>query len=362
MQITSFSTQAEFNEAMRLAHLNDNDYGVLNNIYDNDYPHPYFDPEKIGFYRYRNYNHRQFVVRSELPDKSIVFEDFEMYIPEVGDTSHLLEYDVSKCPLTEKDYIITSCITVNDHLWPVPYVYNNYHFVMTHEVNKKQILPQPNLGPTNRLYIADVLLGNPKPHRNTFFKLLRTNNMLDDCIVNLFGIYKSKFLNQVDEKAQLIINAAQSERGYINTTNQLDQGFVSQHISMPIMNASWYSIVGETITVNDCFFVTEKTAKPMMAGRPFIMLSGRHTLKHLQSLGFRTFSSVIDETYDEIVDDNERVAAAFGSFQKLAKLDPIDVYQKLGDVLIHNQQIMHNKQALTQRARDFLEDVRLDHM
>jgi len=362
MQITSFSTKAEFNEAMRLAHMNDNNHGVLNNIYDSDYPHPYFDPEKIGFYRYRNYNHQQYSVRSELPDKSIVFEDFEMYIPGVGDLDHKLTYNIKDCPLTKRDFIITSCITVNDHLWPVPYVYNNYHFVMTHEVNKKQIITQPNLGPTNRLYIADVLLGNPKPHRNTFFKLLRASNMLDNCIVNLFGIYKSKFLNQIDEQSQLLINAAQSQIGYINTTNEFDQGFVSQHISMPIMNASWYSIVGETICDNDCFFVTEKTAKPIMAGRPFIILSGKHTLKHLQSLGFRTFSPVIDETYDEINDHHERVAAAFVSFQKLAKLNPIDVYQKLGDVLLHNQQIMHNKQALTQRARDFLEDIRLDHM
>ena len=363
MQITSFSTKAEFNEAMRLAHLNDNPYAILSNIYDDDYPHPYFNPENIGFYRYRNYNHQQYSVRSELPDKSIVFEDFEMYIPTVGDPFHQLKYDTNNCPLTERDYIITSCITSKDHMWPVPYVYNNYHFVKTHEVNKKQIL----IGPDKRLYLADVLFGNPKPHRNLFFKLMRSNQLLDKCIVNLFGVYKSKFLTTLNDKTQQVIDSASTtsiddKTNYINTTDQLDDFFVSQYISLPIMNASWYSVVGETIWDNDCFFVTEKTAKPLMAGRPFIMLGGKHYLKHLRSLGFKTFDGVINESYDEIDDLNERVIAAFNSFHDLSKLDPQDVYQKLSPVLEHNQQIMQNKQALTQRARDFLDNVKLDHL
>jgi len=363
MQITSFSTQAEFNEAMRLAHMNDNPYGILSNIYDDDYPHPYFDPDKIGFHRYRNFDHHEYIDRSTLPDKTIVFEDFEMYIPGVGDLDHKLTYNVKDCPLTKRDYIITCCITPNDHMWPVPYVYNNYHFVKTHEVNKKQILPQAYLGPEKRLYLADVLLGNPKGHRNLFFKLLRSNQMLDKCIVNLFGIYKSKFLSTVDDKPQSMIdNAEKVGIGYTNTTDQLNNFFVSQYISLPIMNASWYSIVGETIWENDCFFVTEKTAKPLMAGRPFIMLGGKHYLKNLRSLGFQTFSPVIDESYDEIDNMEERVIAAFKSFKSLSTLDPDDVYRKLTSVLVHNQQIMHDKQALTQRAKDFLENVRLDHM
>lgn len=358
MQVTSFKTQAEFNEAMRLAHLNDNPFGILSNIYDDEHPHPYFDSDKIGFYRYRNYNHQQYTSRKELPNKSIVFEDFEMYIPGIGDLDHTLIYDVEQCPLTERDYVITSCITKNDHMWPVPYVYNNYHFVRTHEVNKKQVFDSP----PSRPYIADVLLGNPKNHRNTFFKLLRANNMLDDCIINLFGIYKSKFLEEVDDNIQNIIDSAEQKGGYVNTTNLIDGDFVSQYISMPIMDASWYSVVGETISNNDCFFVTEKTAKPMMAGRPFIMLSGKHTLKHLRDIGFKTFNPVIDESYDLIDDEYERISAAFDSFQKLCTQDPKDVYNKLHRVLEHNQKIMLNKQVLTQRARDFLDNIRLDYV
>ena len=350
-QQTQFDTASAFNEAMRLAHLNDNPYGILSNIYDDEYPHPYFDPAQIGFYRYRNYNHQQYTSREELPNKSIVFEDFEMYIPGVGDLDHKLTYDIKHCPLTERDYIITACITKNDHMWPVPYVYNNYHFVRTHVTNKKLYISSN----VNAKYFADILLGNPKSHRNTFFKLLKTNNMLDSNIINLFDIYKSSCLDELDGDTQKILDAQNIE--YKMTTHDVSGNFLSQYIPAGIYQNSLYSVVGETISNNDCFFVTEKTAKPMMAGRPFIMLSGKHKLRHLRAIGFQTFAPVIDENYDEIDNEYERICAAFQSFQKLCTLDPQQVYTQLHEVLEHNRTIMFNKNILTQRARNFLDNI-----
>jgi hypothetical protein len=281
-----------------------------------------------------------------------------MYLPGVGDIDHKLTFDSAKCPLAPSDYMITACITKNDHLWPVPYVYNNYHFVRTHEVNKNQKFLQPD----TRKYFADVLLGNPKTHRALFFKLLRAHKMLDQCIINLFGVYKTDFLNTVSDDIQTVINNSESREGYINTTDQLDENFVSQYISAPVNENSWVSVVGETIANNDVFFLTEKTAKPLMSGRPFIMLGGKHYLKNLRSLGFRTFEPVIDESYDNIEDMQERIVAAFASFKALSELDQTSVRTQLGDVLEHNQQLMYSKKAITQRARNFLDHIRLDHV
>lgn len=356
-QATSFSNRRQFLDAVNRGQSNDNNEGILSHIYDDDIPHPYFDPTQIGFYRYRNYTHKDYAVRSELPDKSIVFEDFEMYLPGVGDLDHKLTYNINNCPLTERDYLITACITKNDHMWTVPYVYNNYHFVQTHEVNRTKWFKRFQTG----RYCADILLGNPKPHRSLFFNLLQQHNMLDKNIVNLFGVYKSSFLDEIDDGIQETIDNTTLVNGYANTTTHLKGNFVSQHISEPIMENSWYSVVAETVTNNDCFFVTEKTAKPLMAGRPFIMLGGQHYLKRLRSLGFKTFAPVIDESYDEIADEQNRIVAAFKSFQQLSRQDPITVKYKISDVLEHNQRIMYSKQLLTQRARDFLDNVILDH-
>lgn len=357
MQNTTFKNQEDFDRQIKLTSLNDDPVGVLSNIYDGEYPHPVFDPQNICFRRYRNYNHPQgghFADRKSIKENvRTVFEDFEMYIPGLGDTQHQLNLDQKKNPLTEHDFVVTSCVTDRDHLWAVPYVYNNYHFVMTHMVNcSKKILK-----PTNRPFFADVLLGTIKPHRKLFFELMRQNNMLEGSIINLFGVYKSKFLNLVKDPQQAIIDHVQKKESP-ETTKLLNNNFASQHISETIMENSWVSVVGETFPYeNGCFFVTEKTAKPLMAGRPFIMLGGANYLKQLRQLGFKTFSPVIDESYDEIPDLETRVVSAFNSFKKLATQDPSEITQKLLPILQHNQEIMYKKSTLTRSARNFLDDL-----
>jgi hypothetical protein len=58
------------------------------------------------------------------------------------------------------------------------------------------------------------------------------------------------------------------------------------------------SIVSETTQME--FFPTEKIFKSLMLGHPFILFGGRHSLRKLRDLGFKTFGSVIDESYDDV--------------------------------------------------------------
>lgn len=330
-----------------MAQSNDDPQNVLERIYDSEFPYPHFPNSLLGFRQYRDYRTNKYAERNNTKNKSYVFEEFEEYIP--GN---------KKSPLSPKDYIITSCITTKDHKWPVPYVYNNWHFVQTHKANKKRTFIQPKQRP----YFADILLGLDRRHRNAFFDLLQENNMLENNIVHLFSKYRSPFLDSIDDKAQNLINTITKDsdgklRSTNSTTTELDGTWVSQIICKPIMESSWISVIAETISNNDCFFVTEKTAKPLMAGRPFIILSGMHTLKHLRSLGFKTFSSVIDESYDDIPDQEQRIKAAFESFTKLYTQDPSQMYAKLMPILKHNQSIMYDKSKLCHRARNFLDNL-----
>ena len=354
MQIKKFDSVSAFNEKMQLTKINDDSDNTLGHVYDNSYPHPVFDPKKICFRMLRNADHRKFNDRKTVTkDVAVVWEDWEPYTPGIGDIHHSLEEKVDGTyPVRDKDFVITNCITNQDNKWPVPYVYNNYHFVQTHHANH---LSQFNF-PDNRQYTADILFGNSKPHRKMFFDLLARNGMLESNIINLFHTYRSNFLDSVNDQMQSMVDA-QLNNDYPNTTLFLKDNFVSQHISGTIMENSWYSVVGETIYDNDCFFVTEKTAKPMMAGRPFIMLGGKHYLKHLRGLGFKTFEPVIDESYDDIDQWDQRIKSAFESFQALSTQNPITVYTKLKTVLDHNQRIMYDKHQLTKKARSFLDEL-----
>jgi len=57
-------------------------------------------------------------------------------------------------------------------------------------------------------------------------------------------------------------------------------------------------LVCETYTMGNTFFPTEKTIRPIMAGKPMLVYGPQYFLARLRSLGFRTYSTLWDETYD----------------------------------------------------------------
>jgi len=72
---------------------------------------------------------------------------------------------------------------------------------------------------------------------------------------------------------------------------------------------SLISLVSETFFYSNTVHLTEKTFKPIINHHPFITISAPGTLKAIKSFGFRTFDTIIDESYDEIDDHNLRFNA-----------------------------------------------------
>jgi hypothetical protein len=113
---------------------------------------------------------------------------------------------------------------------------------------------------------------------------------------------------------------------------------LSSILPVDIYNQTFYSIVAETVCTNQYSQFTEKTAKPIVAKRPFVVFGGQYFLRNLRSLGFRTFGAVIDESYDDIQDEIERLTRAWHEVERLCCLDPVPVMQQLQSVLEHNRQ------------------------
>lgn len=57
-------------------------------------------------------------------------------------------------------------------------------------------------------------------------------------------------------------------------------------------------LVAETYTLGETFFPTEKTVRPIMAAKPFLIYAAPGFLHHLRNLGFRTYDHCWDEHYD----------------------------------------------------------------
>jgi siderophore synthetase component len=85
----------------------------------------------------------------------------------------------------------------------------------------------------------------------------------------------------------------------------------------------------------------------MLAQRVFVMFAPAFFLKHLKFLGFRTFDSVIDESYDEEFIDVKRFQMAFREMLSLTQRDPVEIYKQVQDILEHNRQHMFELQSKT---------------
>jgi hypothetical protein len=59
-------------------------------------------------------------------------------------------------------------------------------------------------------------------------------------------------------------------------------------------------IVAESYCLGNTFFPTEKTVRPLSAGKPMLVMGPRHFLRRLRDQGFRTWGDLWDETYDEL--------------------------------------------------------------
>jgi hypothetical protein len=75
-------------------------------------------------------------------------------------------------------------------------------------------------------------------------------------------------------------------------------------------------------------FITEKTWKAIACKKPFLMASVPYSLKDLHKLGYKTFSPFIDESYDDVEDDNLRLKLMMNEVDRICNLNDED-YNKL---------------------------------
>ena len=193
----------------------------------------------------------------------------------------------------------------------------------------------------------DILLGNQRPHRDVVFDYIENNNLTDHAIMKYArDPFQSKINNNnfVLETEGVEFDPNQK---YANTIERVmyygSSITLSQIISLQIYNQTAYSLVTETNFSNEFNFYTEKIAKPMLGRRLFVAIAGRHYLKNLQAIGFQTFGNVIDESYDEIDNDQERWDAALSQVKYLMLCSQEIIAQKIKPIVEHNYSMFVNR-------------------
>jgi hypothetical protein len=101
-------------------------------------------------------------------------------------------------------------------------------------------------------------------------------------------------------------------------------------------------IVGETWTRGRSFYPTEKTIRPMLLKKPFVIMGSRDYLAYLRQLGFWTFNHFWDEDYDGYA-NGERYNAILKLLEwisKKPKQELYDIYIEMQYVLDHNYDLL----------------------
>jgi len=98
---------------------------------------------------------------------------------------------------------------------------------------------------------------------------------------------------------------------------------------------SYLHIVAETYQAYtpDRSFFSEKIFKPMMFMQPFVIVGEPFALQGLRDLGYKTFDKYIDESYDTIIDNEQRMYASINSARDFFNKSPEELDSILIDML-----------------------------
>lgn len=93
-------------------------------------------------------------------------------------------------------------------------------------------------------------------------------------------------------------------------------------------------------------FFTDKIFKPIKMKHPFIVVSRPGFLRHLRKRGYRTFAPIIDESYDDIENDVDRMNAIVNECIRLSKLSDHEwklFHESVHDIIEHNHNKLHQQ-------------------
>lgn len=125
---------------------------------------------------------------------------------------------------------------------------------------------------------------------------------------------------------------------------------------------TYFSLVTETVcSESDISFRTEKIAKPLAMGHPFIVAANRGFYRDLRDLGFRTFEPMIDESFDLIEDAQTRMDRLIQVVQDLCKQDLDGFMDQCLAICKYNQQHLaqftqEHRQAFPNRFFQFVSE------
>lgn len=211
------------------------------------------------------------------------------------------------------------------------------------ENNYKKIFQNLNIVKKNN---SEFLVMAPNYHFNSKIqelKIPRSNNFLLTTVFKydrghrILLVEKLKEFNLLSKhigKIHYNSNYNSNRPNWVGDTTSCHD-WLSGIISWDLYNSVSFEIVPETLYEN-VSWATEKTLKPIVAKIPFLVLSNKEYYDYLRSLGFKTFNSLIDESFAIEEDIFVRTEKLVKTANYILKNDALKFYEASKEICEHN--------------------------
>ena len=129
--------------------------------------------------------------------------------------------------------------------------------------------------------------------------------------------------------------------------HHLSNSLMQSRIPLDFYSRVNFITVSETLCTENKKHLTEKIFKPIVAGKPFLLVGGYKNLEYLKSYGFETFENLWSENYDNIFDPKDRIDSIFNTMSDI-NLYPIAETQIQEKLKKFNQ-----AHAIAQKNREY---------
>jgi len=247
--------------------------------------------------------------------------------------------------------------------------------VLAYQENLEQMQFRPEIFQnTHKRYLFLFLNGRTRPHRKYLWHRFRETGLLDQALWTMMegrgsGTAVLSLPRQgrdiMAETTPIRSLPAEYEVPRYRKPRPIQPDAPENYIKFDVFDNQWgeiyldlapymdtyFSVVTETVLEYPWSFFTEKIAKPLAMGHPWIAATNRGFYRDLRNLGFRTFDHVIDESFDDIDNTQDRMERVVATVQDLARQSMVEFLAACEDICKYNQQ--HLQSIVMQENRDF---------
>jgi hypothetical protein len=204
-------------------------------------------------------------------------------------------------------------------------VYDCYlNRVIGYEYNTEQCSRTDEIYNTlNKPYKFLFLNGRTRPHRKYMIEKMRDADLLEHALwtnLDTTSVYHHTYHTDLLSRKSaihLLPDRYEVERYHSNIQNQFEQKFIKHELfdnqwgdvyirADPYID-TYFSLVTETVCDYPYSLRSEKIYKPMAMGHPFVAVANCGFYRDLRHAGFQTYHSLVDESFDQIDNNQDRL-------------------------------------------------------